>query len=1024
MRYVALGGASEVGASCNFIELDGRRLLVDAGIRMHSGEAGGPPDPLPDLALLQELGEPEAVLVTHAHLDHTGALPLVHRAFPGARIYATAPTVDLMKVLLADAIKIMAMKADQEMECPLYSEELVTGMFRQVVPVPMGATVTVADGIKASFFPAGHILGAAMVGLEGQEGRVLVTGDIAAAAQRTIPGLAVPRFSPHLMVMEATYGNRLHASRHREEKSLALAVAEVVAAGGHALVPAFALGRAQEIILMLQAYQQAGLVPKFPIWVDGMVRSICQNYVNFPQYLQGPLKRAINTGGNPFYNDKNLVAAVSNSAGREKVLAGAPSCIVASSGMLTGGPSQFYAARLVDDQRNAILLCGYQDEESPGRRLMELADGIGGELVLGGQTVSVKCRVDRYGLSAHADASEMDALVAKLQPRQLVLVHGDHDARQALAGTLSGTRAVWVPNNGEELSFTPSRGRVRPEQDVNRSKTAGLGQGRDPDLGLLWDYLIRNRTTAVQSRSAEELAGLWYGSQVTAGQQEMMAGLLELDQRYFTADGKHSYFYRPRRPGQVAADRHRKQLMARRQNLAGQLVLIRDAGGALRAGCCTTVDELGYTAWLVGREETWYPAESLLEIIGPWQPADGDNGLETRAALSRLLQQVKPVYQGLHPREVWSRMEAGPEELWDLAALAQVAGLNPATWAHRLALAWLFNANPEYFQRHEAKEGVIHYRPRVVDQDSLDQQPVDSDDALFERMEQNAALAEVEKILPPITGLYRKGLDLEAGRMILCFEFPDIAREKHRDLIDQVEALTGWMITLQPEAHHGALAGAVYRLLPDGWRVIKNPSIRREQKQVAVKLHPPKGGDAAPIVAMAKQYVQETGWQLVAEGFAGKDSSLQPVSAPKPDQGTTVSRMEINQAYGYIRDKLAGAGVRVYRVGKKQGAAGQYIEVSFISPEIGAKFQDRLEQLALATGWALRINPQPNQNEIKALVRASLDPTWGLKKEPGFFADQKTVRVSLTNGPPPEDPGWQQVVQKILHLTGYNLVNG
>ena len=185
MRYVALGGGSEVGASCNFIELDGRRLLVDAGIRMHPGEAGGPPDPLPDLALLQELGEPEAVLVTHAHLDHTGALPLVHRAFPGARIYATVPTVDLMKVLLADAIKIMAMKADQEMECPLYSEELVTGMFSQVVPVPMGATVTVADGIKASFFPAGHILGAAMVGLEGQEGRVLVTGDIAAAAQRT-----------------------------------------------------------------------------------------------------------------------------------------------------------------------------------------------------------------------------------------------------------------------------------------------------------------------------------------------------------------------------------------------------------------------------------------------------------------------------------------------------------------------------------------------------------------------------------------------------------------------------------------------------------------------------------------------------------------------------------------------------------------------------------------------------------------------------------------------------------------------
>lgn len=1021
MRYMALGGGNEVGASCNFIELDGRRLLVDAGIRMHPAEAGGPPDPLPDLALLQDLGGPEAVLVTHAHLDHIGALPLVHQAFPGVMIYATAPTVHLMRVLLADAIKIMAMKADQEMECPLYSEELVASMFRHVVPVPMGGAVKVAGGIRASFFPAGHILGASMVGLEGLEGRVLITGDIAASSQRTIPGLAVPRFRPHLMVMESTYGNRMHASRHREEKNLARAVAEVVASGGHALVPAFALGRAQEIILLLQAYQQAELVPKFPIWVDGMVRSICQTYVNFPQHLQGPVKRVINNGGNPFYRDKALVAAVTSSAGREKVLAGAPSCIVSSSGMLSGGPSQFYAARLVGDERNAILLCGYQDEESPGRRLMDLAGGNSGELVLGGQAVQVKCQVASYGLSAHADAGEMSALVSRLKPRHLVLVHGDNEARQALSRSMAGEQAVLAPENGEELSFTLYQGRLRsaaPERDAGEEE--GLGRGRELDLGALWEHLVRDRATSGQARTAEELAGLWFGRQVTAEQQEQLAQALGEDQRYFAADWKHPFFYRPRRPDQVAADRRREEIMRRHANLPGHLVLLRDASGAVRAGICHQVDALGFAAWKVGQEGVRHPAESLLEVIGPWPLGEGEKaGPEAKTSLHRLLQQVRPVYRSLRPRELWIKLRDWSDKYKDLSALARELGLDPSSQGELLALAWRLNASPEYFERSRGGDGLARYRPRP-EAGEIKEEVADNNNDLTERMEQNAALAEVESILPPTTGLYRKGLDFGEGKIILYFEFPDVAGARYRDEIDRVAAATGWGVSLHPEAHHGALAEAVYRLLPEGWQLLKNPSIHRDTHQVAVKLSPPEGGEAGEVEAMARRYNRETGWQLAAEGYGPKGGQELPeVVAAAPASG---GRMEINQAYGQIRERLTAAGARVYRAGKKQGPAGEFIEVGFISPEVGARYLPQLEQLAAETGWGLRINPRPNQNEIKTLVRSLMKPAWGLRKEPGFFADQQEVRVILTSGPPPEDPAWQQVVAKVKDLTGYTLV--
>ncbi|MEW6423242.1 MAG: MBL fold metallo-hydrolase [Bacillota bacterium] len=1078
MRFLSLGGGHEVGASCYFLELAGVRLLVDAGIRVSGRDAGINADALPDLAFLSETGGCDAILVTHAHLDHIGALPLVHQAFPAAPIYATTPTVHLMRVLLADALKLMSQKADLERECPLYDADLVARMFTRVVPLPVGKSIAIQDSVRAHFFPAGHILGAAMLGLESDEGRVLVSGDISLGNQRTIPGLVVPRFKPHLLVLEATYGNRLHANRQREEKGLAEAVAQTVAAGGHALVPAFALGRAQEVILLLQAFQQAGRVPKFPIWVDGMVRSVCQTYLNFPEYLKGPVKRLILNGQNPFYREKSSVQPVNNATQREKVLGGAPCCIVASSGMLTGGPSQFYAARLADDEKNAILLCGYQDEESPGRRLLALAENPEGELLLDGVPIRVKCRVAKYGLSAHADAGELSSLVSQLKPRRVVLVHGEKEARQALAGQLAPRHAVSMPDNGEELRFTFRRKSHPVQAPAVIAPAAGEQQKREIDLAALWDYLLKQERQINQPKqlyTAEELATLWYGPAVSAEQQERTRQLLAEDRRYFASDWKHPYFYRPRRPDLVAGELRREQLMLQLGHLAGHLVLLKDAGGATRAGICFAVGDQGFEAWKIGREETAHPAESLLEIIAPWPfTQDPPVSREEKIRLHKLLSRVKPVYASLAPRPLWEKLTAaGPTprplaEIVDLlagepagkkngeplggkaaaGAPGETAGETAEETAeeavYRLAVAFRLNNHPEYFERLPGKPGCAMYKPRpeipgdacevAAAPDETPGQPVER---IVDQLEQNAALALVETTFPPGSGLYRKGVERERGKIVLYFHFPQTAAVRYQKELAELAAATGWAVELHPEAHHGALNVLVHRLLPEGWTLLKTPSIYREQRQVVVRCLPEEEGQdpeefSRTAGELAQEFEKITGYTLVLAQPAGNHAPptppadpaapAAPPELPAPSAGAGPPKMEINQSYAMIKNRLQSAGAAVYRTGKKTGGGREYIEVTFISPQIGEKYRSVLAALATETGWELRINPEPNQNEIKNLVRSRLPGSWGIKKEPGFFKDRQEIRVKLASPPAPEDPARENLAREIYELTGYRLI--
>ena len=205
MDFYFAGGAMEVGGSCIDLRTSGYHLVMDSGIR----QGAGAKDPLPDFRGVQERGSVDAILVSHAHMDHTGSLPLLSRSFPAARIYMTGMTMELTRILLYDSLKLMAMR---EEELPQYTEEDVRAMLGRITPVRYQAETEILPGLKVTFYPAGHIAGAACIFVQGAEGSCFYSGDISGFAQQTIEGIGIPRLRPDVCILESTYGDRLHAS--------------------------------------------------------------------------------------------------------------------------------------------------------------------------------------------------------------------------------------------------------------------------------------------------------------------------------------------------------------------------------------------------------------------------------------------------------------------------------------------------------------------------------------------------------------------------------------------------------------------------------------------------------------------------------------------------------------------------------------------------------------------------------------------------------------------------------------------
>lgn len=500
-----LGGAAEVGASCILAELQGKSLILDCGIRQ-----GGAKDVLPDFKTIQERGGVQAIIISHAHMDHIGALPIISKEYPNAKIYTNSMTKDLMRVLLYDSLKIMNSK---EAEIPLYAEKDVEDMLNRVITINYQVDFQILEGIKLSFYPAGHIAGASCVYITSEEGSVFYSGDFSIFKQRTIEGAKLPKLRPDTAIFESTYGDRLHSNREIEEDRLIDIINECVRNKGKMLIPAFALGRAQEVLLIIKSAMNRGKLPKIKVLVDGMVRNINRVYKNNPLYLKGSLGKKVLRGVEPFYDD-NISEMPNDNEKRKQLLESSdPFIMISSSGMMTGGPSQFYGEKIAVMENGYIVITGYQDEESPGRKLLNLIELPEDErtMDINGKNVKLKCRIEKVGLSAHGDKNEIKALVNSLSPRNIFFVHGEEGIIKGLAEEVSRevmTR-VYVPKNGETLEVIVKK----PRKQLKRELRFVMNKDyriNEENIAELWEFVRKNYGERLFT--IEELALIWQGS--------------------------------------------------------------------------------------------------------------------------------------------------------------------------------------------------------------------------------------------------------------------------------------------------------------------------------------------------------------------------------------------------------------------------------------------------------------------------------------------------------------------------------
>lgn len=427
-----LGAAGTVTGSKCLVTTERTRLLVDAGLFQGGHEEKqGNWEPAP---------EADFVVLTHAHLDHTGFVPrMVRQGFAGP-VYATPGTADLLSLLWPDAGFLQDEEARhahrhgwsrQANPEPLFTPLDAQRALRYLSTVPYGERRVLAPEVALRYRPAGHIIGAASAELELDGLRAVFSGDLGRDHMALLRAPArVPRAD--VLVVESTYGDRLHAEQHPKEV-LADVVNSAVARRGMLVVPAFAIGRTQELLLMLRELEDAGQIPMLDVFVDSpMAVSATELTLAHREDFNGEARALLDAGAlTP--RRTHLVRDVQQSKALNTLQG--PGIILSASGMATGGRIKHHLAQRLPNPRNTICLAGYQAYGTRGRALEEGAH----QTYIFGQPVPVRAHVTNIpGLSAHADQGELLAWLRGFEaaPRRTYIVHGEPTAREALAGRI------------------------------------------------------------------------------------------------------------------------------------------------------------------------------------------------------------------------------------------------------------------------------------------------------------------------------------------------------------------------------------------------------------------------------------------------------------------------------------------------------------------------------------------------------------------------------------------------------------
>ena len=437
------GGVGTVTGSKYLLESNGRKVLVDCGLFQGLPELrqrNWDPQPF-------EASELDAVVITHAHIDHTGFLPkLVKSGFSGS-VYTSRGTRDLLKILLPDAGRLQEEEADYRNRhnltthapaLPLYDEADAKEALKALVGVPNdGNPVEICEGIRASFSVAGHILGASLVLIEmdrarpdGSSIKFLFSGDLGHYDQPILRDPTRPPACDYLMC-ESTYGDRLH-DEVRSDVRLAEVLRRGIERGGPILIPAFAVGRTQELLYLIRQLEDEGRIPSVPVIVDSpMAAQATAVYNRFTEEHDAEYASILATKVHPLKTDWMRTVATREESKRLNSMSG-PRIIISASGMMTGGRVLHHAMRILPDKRATLVFVGYQAAGTTGRRIVSGER----EVKIMKQWIPVRCEVEKVeGFSAHADWKSVLRWLEGLEPapRRVFTTHGEPEAASSMA---------------------------------------------------------------------------------------------------------------------------------------------------------------------------------------------------------------------------------------------------------------------------------------------------------------------------------------------------------------------------------------------------------------------------------------------------------------------------------------------------------------------------------------------------------------------------------------------------------------
>src|SRR3990172_7514389 len=436
VRITVLGAGRQVGRSCFLLHTPNSKVILDCGINPGLAE-GADKFPYLNISEIGDINSIDAIILSHAHLDHSGLVPYLYKMGYRGPIYMTAPTRDIAALLALDFIEV----AYKQAAAPLFKSDDIREMVRHSICLDYGEVTDITKDIRITLYNAGHVLGSSEVHLNIGNGlHNLVYGGGTKNGKTRLLYSAVKHF-PRIetLIMESTYGskNDILPPRQEAEAKFIELVKNTIERKGKILLPELGLGHAQETVLRVEEAVRTGVLPKVPVYIDGMIWDINAIHTAYPDFLSSSVRNQFFQDNNPFISD--VMKRVSGPAERRAVLEGGPCIIIATSGMLVGGASLEYFKNLADGPNNLIVFQCYQAIGSLGRQVQEGIKDLSLNKDYGGERVTVKMQVETLsGMSAHSGRNELIQYVSRMnpKPKKIIINHGEASKCLDLASSL------------------------------------------------------------------------------------------------------------------------------------------------------------------------------------------------------------------------------------------------------------------------------------------------------------------------------------------------------------------------------------------------------------------------------------------------------------------------------------------------------------------------------------------------------------------------------------------------------------